>query len=176
MTDNTTVYAEAIVAMARAERALDTVADELLSLARSIDGNNDLREKLVDIHLPLGNRLAFVESTALQAAHPATRTALATIITAGLVSRIGEIAQAVAGIAATARNHELAEIRVAQPLDDARLDALRQALERAVGKSLDVKVVVDPSVLGGVHARIGDQVIDGSLARRLADVRSRLGS
>ena len=48
------------------------------------------------------------------------------------------------------------------------------ALARVVGGEVDLKVIVDPSVVGGVVVRIGDTVIDGSLARRLTEVRSQL--
>ena len=47
---------------------------------------------------------------------------------------------------------------------------------RATGRQVDVKVVVDPSVVGGVVARVGDEVFDGSVASRLEDAKQRLGS
>jgi F-type H+-transporting ATPase subunit b len=73
MEDRTSSYAEAIVALATAEGALDVVESELLTVARAIDTNDDLRDRLVDLQLPVNQRLKFVESTALAAAHPATR-------------------------------------------------------------------------------------------------------
>ena len=176
MSERTQAYAQAIVALANGEGALDSVEDELLQIAKAVDSNNDLREKLVDIHLPVAQRLAFVESDVLQAAHPATRAALAMIITANRAGDIDQIATEVSRHAAEARERELAEIYVAAPIDDRRREELREALERATGKKLDIKVFVDPTVVGGVRAKVGDTVIDGSLARRLSEVRTRLGS
>jgi F-type H+-transporting ATPase subunit delta len=174
MSDRTKAYAEAIVALATGEDALDAVEDELLQVARAIDGNNELREKLTDIHLPVGQRLAFVESDLLTAAHPATRSALAMIIASGRAGDLSAVAHEVARSAAEARDRELAEVYVAVPLDDDRKRALTEALERATGKKLEVKVHVDESVVGGVRAKIGDTVIDGSVASRLDDVRTRV--
>lgn len=173
MTPSTSAYAQAVVALARGEDALDTVEDELLTIARTVEGNDELRQRLTDAQLPVANRLAFVESAALQAAHPATRSALAMIIAADRGRELGDIAHAVATEAAAARNEELAEVYVAVPLDEPRKLALKQALERATGKQLDLKVYVDESVVGGVRAQIGDTVIDGSLARRLDDLKTR---
>ena len=51
---------------------------------------------------------------------------------------------------------------------------LAAALERATGKSVNLKVVVDPNVLGGLVATVGDEVIDGSVRTRLDQVKSRL--
>ncbi len=56
------------------------------------------------------------------------------------------------------------------------LERLRAALAHATGKDLELKVIVDPSVIGGVVARVGDVVIDGSVARRLASLREAMKS
>jgi F-type H+-transporting ATPase subunit delta len=175
MSERTQAYAQAIVALAAGEGVLDTVEDELLQIARAIEANRELRDRLVDIHLPVGNRLAVVESTAFQGAHPATRAALAMVIAANRVGDLDEIASDVSRRAAESRERELAEVYVATPLDDSRRESLRRALEAATGKRLDLKVFVDEDVVGGVRAKIGDTVIDGSLARRLDDVRTRIG-
>ncbi len=173
--ERTNGYAEAVVALATAEDALDAVESELLTVARAVDANEDLRRQLTDIHLPLGRRLTFVESEVLTAAHPATRAALATIIAADRARDLTAIAEEVSERAAARRDEELAEVYVAVPLDDERRRALKEALERATGRKLELKVYVDESVVGGVRAKIGDTVIDGSLANRLSDLRTRVG-
>jgi F-type H+-transporting ATPase subunit delta len=174
--DRTLRYAQAVVELATAEGALEAVEDELLAVARAVDGNEELRQQLTDIHLPVAQRLTFVESGALEAAHPATRSALAMLIAADRVGDISAIASEVARRSAAAREEELAEVHVAVPLDDARTAALKEALERATGLKLDMKVIVDDSLVGGVRARIGDTILDGSLLRRLTDLRARVGS
>jgi len=173
--ERTNGYAEAVVALATAEDALDAVESELLTVARAVDANESLRRQLTDIHLPLGRRLSFVESEVLTAAHPATRAALASIIAADRARDLTAIAEKVSERAAARRDEELAEVYVAVPLDDERRRALKEALERATGRKLELKVYVDESVVGGVRAKIGDTVIDGSLANRLSDLKTRVG-
>ncbi|MEX0836242.1 MAG: ATP synthase F1 subunit delta [Nitriliruptor sp.] len=174
-TDRTSAYAQAVVALATGEGALDAVEDELLTVARAIDASDELRRQLTDQHLPVGRRLTFAESSALQAAHPATRSALAMIIAADRVGELPAIADEVAKQAARRRDAEVAEVYVAVPLDEAQRASLKTALERATGKTLDLKVFVDQDVVGGVRAKIGDTVIDGTLAKRLDDLRGRVG-
>jgi F-type H+-transporting ATPase subunit delta len=176
MADRTSGYAEAVVALATAEDALDTVETELHTVARSIEASTELRDHLADLQVPVSQRLRFVESEVLTAAHPATRAALAMLIAADRVLDLEPIAQQVSETAAEARDRDLADVWVATELDDTQRDQLRRALEQATGKSLDLRVHVDPSVVGGVRAQIGDTVIDGSLARRLDDVKTRLGA
>lgn len=164
----------ALVALAEAEGALDTVEGELLTIATAVEGNRELADKLADPLVPVGSRLAFVESEALAAAHPATKAVLAAVIAGGHSNSLGQLAREVAQAAAESRSRELAEVFVAVPLDDARREQLRTALERATGKRLDLKVFIDPEVVGGVRAKIGDTVIDGSVAKRLDDASTRL--
>ena len=69
---------------------------------------------------------------------------------------------------------EVAEVRSAVPLDVAQQERLATALSRATGKQIEVKVIVDENVLGGIVARIGDTVIDGTIRRRLAQLKERI--
>jgi F-type H+-transporting ATPase subunit delta len=66
------------------------------------------------------------------------------------------------------------EVRTAIPLDDEQRRRLTEALERATGKKIELKVIVDPSVVGGIVARVGDTVIDGSIRHRLEQLREAL--
>lgn len=176
MPDRTSGYAQAVVALATAEDALDTVETELQTIARAIEASGELRDHLTDLQVPVAQRLRFVESDVLTTAHPATRAALAMLIASDRILDVEPIAQQVSASAAEARDRDLAEVWVATELDEAQRDRLRQALERATGKTLDLRVHVDESVVGGVRAQIGDTVIDGSLARRLDDVKTRIGA
>jgi F-type H+-transporting ATPase subunit delta len=61
-------------------------------------------------------------------------------------------------------------------LSAAQRTRIAEALSTATGRTVDVKVVVDPSVVAGVIARVGDEIFDGSVATRLVDAKQRLGS
>ena len=76
--------------------------------------------------------------------------------------------------ASSSKNLEVAEVRVAVPLSDDQQDRLKAALTNATGKQVNLKVIVDPSVLGGIVATVGDAVIDGSVRTALDHLKSRL--
>ena len=59
-------------------------------------------------------------------------------------------------------------------LDDEQQRRLTEALERATGKKIELKIIQDPSVIGGLVARVGDTVIDGTVRRRLEQLRESL--
>jgi len=166
-------YAQAIVAAARAEGVLDRVEDELFRFARTVEGNPELRERLVDPGLDPATRVSIVADL-LSRAHPATVAAAGFVVQAGRVRRLTEIADAVVAVAATDRQQVVAEVRSAIPLDDDQRARLGEALQRSSGRQVSLKVVVDPDVVGGLVVTMGDTVIDGSVARRFATLRSSL--
>ena len=76
--------------------------------------------------------------------------------------------------AASAKQLDVAEVRTAVPLTDDQEARLKAALENATGKTLNVKTVVDPTVVGGVVATVGDTVIDDTVRTRIDQLKSRL--
>lgn len=169
-------YARALFAAAEAEGALAKVEDELYGFARSVEQNPSLREALTDAALPAERRRAVVNDLLTERAHPLVSTLVGFVIEAGHARDLPKIIDELARVAAREREQELAEVRSAVPLSDQQRDKLAAALSRATGRSVEVKVVVDPSVVGGVVARVGDLVFDGSVSGRLEDAKSALGS
>jgi F-type H+-transporting ATPase subunit delta len=76
--------------------------------------------------------------------------------------------------AAESKDAAVAEVRSAVALTADQQDRLRAALANATGRNVDLKVNVDPSVLGGLVATVGDTIIDGSIRTRLDQLKSRL--
>jgi len=164
-------YAQAFVQVARAEDHLGAVEDDLFRLARTFEGSDELRMALTDPQLPVERRIAVIEELMGNKAI-ATSTALASmLVAAGQSSDLPAVIDRFVELAAAEREHEVAEVRSAIELDAKQVERLAEALGRATGKNVEIKVVVDPSVLGGVVARIGDTVIDGSVRHRLEQLK-----
>jgi len=167
-------YAEAIHTIAVAEGALDVVEAELASIAEVVAADPTVIQRLSDRQLPVEQRIRLIDGGVLGTAHPVTRAGIAMLIGAERIGHLRDVATALSERSATDVGRTYAEVQVARPLSDEQSAALQAALERAVGAELTMRVVVDPSVLGGVRARIGDTVIDGSVARRLTQLRTRI--
>jgi F-type H+-transporting ATPase subunit delta len=67
-----------------------------------------------------------------------------------------------------------AQITSAEPLAAAALDRVRRSLEQRTGKQVIVETAVDPDLIGGLVARVGDLVLDGSVRTQLSDLRAKL--
>jgi len=167
-------YATAVHAIAVAEGALEIVESELASIAEVVASDPAVIQRLADRQLPVEQRMRMLDGGVLATAHPATRAALAMLIGGERIGHLRDVATALSERSASDVGRTYAEVQVAEPLSDAQSTSLQAALEKAVGSKLTMRVVVDPSVIGGVRARIGDTVIDGSVARRLSQLRTRI--
>jgi F-type H+-transporting ATPase subunit delta len=167
-------YARALLAIAETEGVLDRVQNELYAFAKSVERQPELREALTDVSLPDERKRAVIDDLLESRAHPLTMALVGFLVDAGQARRIGAIAEELAREAARRSDRTLAEVRTAVPLSDAKQKLVAEALTRATGYPVELKVVVDPSVIGGVVARVGDHVFDGSVASRLEDAKQHL--
>jgi F-type H+-transporting ATPase subunit delta len=167
-------YAHAVFAIADAEGFTSDVEDELFRFARTFEGNNELRMALSDRSLPAERRMAVVEEL-MGAQALNVSTALASFIVGiGRASDFPAIVDRFVALAAERRSHEVAEVRTAVALSDEQVQRLAVALSRATGKQVEVKVVVDATVLGGLVAHVGDTVIDGTVRHRLDQLKESI--
>jgi F-type H+-transporting ATPase subunit delta len=77
-------------------------------------------------------------------------------------------------VVASQSGQTVATVHAAQPLPDAQVERLQNALSATYGTRIRINQVVDPAVLGGLRVQVGDDVIDGSIASRITDLRLQL--
>ncbi|MGH9137425.1 MAG: ATP synthase F1 subunit delta [Acidimicrobiales bacterium] len=164
-------YARAMFGIARAEGSVQLVGDELFRFARALDGSDELREALSDPHLAPGRRQQIVEDLLGGRALPTTVALVSMAVGAGRGRQLPEIIDSLVEMAAAESNRAVAEVRSAVELTDDQRARLTDAINRATGKRVEVKVVIDPTVLGGIVTTVGDTVIDGSVRTRLEQLK-----
>ena len=171
MTNRTDLYAEAMMSVIWAEGSANEVTDELFRLARVVESNDELRNTLEDRSLPAARRQQMVEDLLAGKANPVTTSLVSLIVANGRVRELSAIVDRVVALAASRTNRQIAEVRSAVELDDDQKRRLAEALKASTGLDVEVVVVVDPSVMGGIVTQIGDTVIDGSVRSRLTQLR-----
>ena len=173
MTQRTDAYAAALLEIAKAEGSLETVEDELVRIARTIEGNDQLRSVLTDQAVPVESLQGIVEDLFGGKASPISTALVSFVVGAGRGRDLPAIIDKLVEEAAEERKQAVAEVRSAIPLTEDQRTRLAQALNKATGKQVTVKVIVDESVMGGLVARIGDTVIDGSVRHRLEQLKEK---
>lgn len=166
-TERDKAYAAAIAAVARAEGELGKVQDELFSLSRTLGGSEELLTTLTDAQVPVARRQQIIEDLLAGKVSKSTAATVSMVVAAGRARDLTGIADELVALGAAEGGRDVAVVRSAIDLTDDQKTRLAAALQRAVGTPVDVRVVIDPSVLGGLVAQVGDTVIDGSVRRRL---------
>ncbi|HEX6659362.1 MAG TPA: ATP synthase F1 subunit delta [Ilumatobacter sp.] len=167
-------YARGMFEVARAEGTLDEVEDELFRFARQYESSDELRNALSDDQIPPGKRQAIVEDLLGGKATSTTVQLVSMVVGSGRTRELPAIIDRMVQRAAQSKDLALAEVRSAIPLTADQQDRLKAALANATGKTVELKVIVDPSVLGGLVATVGDKVIDDTVRSRLDQLKSRL--
>jgi F-type H+-transporting ATPase subunit delta len=167
-------YARGLFEVARAEGTLDEVEDELFRFARSYESSDELRQALSDDQIPPAKRQSIVEDLLGGKATPTTVQLISMVVGSGHGRDLPAIVDRMVQRAASSKDLEVAEVRAAVPLTDEQQVRLKAALANATGKNVNLKVVVDPTVLGGLVATVGDTVIDGTVRTHLDQLKSRL--
>jgi F-type H+-transporting ATPase subunit delta len=167
-------YARGLFEIARAEGTIDEVEDELFRFARSYESSDQLRNALTDEQIPASKRQAIVEDLLGNKVTPTTTQLISMVVGSGRARDLPAIVDKLVARASSAKNLELAEVRSAVPLTPDQETRLAAALANATGKEVNLKVVVDPTVLGGLVATVGDTVIDGTVRTRIEQLKSRL--
>lgn len=171
MDDPIVGYAAGILELARAEGRLERVEDELFRVAQAFGQSDELRSALTDPQMPADKKQGIIDELLGGRASSFTVGMVQFIVGQNRASELPAIATSLVEQAAESRDKAVAEVRTAVPLDDQTIERLAAALGRATGKNVEVKVVVDESVIGGIVARVDDTVIDGSIARRFDSLR-----
>ncbi len=168
-------YARALFGLAMEDRRVRETGEELDGLAELFAQSAPLREALLTPLHPAAERKAVLVSVVERAEMSATMKNFCAYLIdqrrlvdyPGIHEEFQRLADEEAGLMT-------AEIVAASPLDDRRKDRLRRALSERTGREIQLDIRIDPSLIGGAVAKVGDMVFDGSLRAQLESLRASL--
>jgi len=162
--------------LASAERAdkLGDVEDELFRFGQVVDGDNELAAALGDPTAEVGRRAELVNQLLADKVQPVTLR-LAQLALSGFGGRgFSASLSRLVELAAARRDRSVAYVTTAVPLTDEEEDRLAARLTEMYGRQVSAKIDVDPRIIGGMRVKVGSDLYDGTVARRLAEVRTAL--
>jgi len=164
-------YARAAYKLSHARGVTEDVLAELEAFAALFRDNDELRRVLVHPGIPVAEKYGVVAKIV---ADETARDFLRFLIerdrlalTPAVLAEFRDEYRKDAGIAA-------AQIKSAVPVPEDVKERLAAAIERMTGRRVELEAVVDESVIGGMSLRIGDHVIDATLATRLGEIRDAM--
>ncbi len=156
-----------------------SISDELFVLGTAVSSNPELELALGSKLGSTDGKISLVDSLLAGKASKQTVAIVGALLARPRGRRIGELLRYASGIVAEQAGYSIATVTVAAPLAAAQATRLEKALSTQFGNTVHggavrINQVVDPSILGGMRVQIGDDVIDGTIASRLTDLRLRL--
>ncbi|MBQ1071742.1 F0F1 ATP synthase subunit delta [Micromonospora sp. C31] len=165
---------EGLLASADSAGELGEVEDELFRFGQVVAGSSELSSALSDSAVPADRRATLVDQLLVGKARPITGYLVGVALAgfggrnlSGALSRLVELA-------AERRDRQVAYVTAAAPLSEEDERRLGASLSAIYGREVSVKQTVDPSVLGGVSVRVGSDLYDGTVLRRLNESRNAL--
>ena len=178
MTNRTaaTRYARALLDVALKEQAnLATIESQLSELALLFAENEGLRKALLNPAVPVQRkRAAVVEIVGKAGVLPIVGKTVALLAERDRLVILPEVAASFRDRLQDIRNVVRAEVTTTEPLSADRLAAIQRSLAAATGRTVELTQKVDPAILGGMVARVGGTVFDGSVTSHLQRIRQRL--
>lgn len=166
-------YAEAIFDIARRQNTVDRTLDDVREIAR-LFAHRKLAYLLREPKVPAQRKETAIRQALTSRVLPTSLNLALLVVQRELVEIMPNIASELEQLVLDYKNQAKAEVTTARPMDDAQLAKVKQALERRTGKTILISTKVQPDILGGVVARVGDQVIDGSIRTRLNMLQQQL--
>jgi F-type H+-transporting ATPase subunit delta len=163
-------YAQAVFQIATESGQLDGWSDDLRTVATALE-NKELAGILDSPQVPAAAKIETVKTVLGDAVDPLATNLLALLATRNLANLIPGIIETFEALVDHHNGIERAEVISAAPLDHDQEAAIKAVLVKLVNKDVRLSTGVDPNILGGLVARVGDRVIDGSLRTRLQGMR-----
>lgn len=169
-------FAERVLEMLPGTSDVDVVEDELFGLSRLVDSARALREALTNELVPIESRVALLGELLSGRAQAATLRLVSYVLRAGHVRNIAATLAWLAGLCAEERGRRIAEVHSAVELEEDERRRLAEALRVLTGRDVEIRVIEDPTVVGGVLVSVGDLIIDGTVRLRVERLRDALAA
>jgi len=168
-------YARAVLEIGTANGNLDKIGADLRSMALAMHDSAELVTALTNPAIRRADRRRVIDALLQRiAAEPATKNLVYLLLDGERLSSLEAISREVGAMIEAKSGRTVAEVTSAKPLDAAELTQLTAVLERLSGKQVSITKREDPELLGGVVAKLGDTVYDGSLRTQLRTLRDEL--
>jgi len=165
------VYAETLLRRAERSGAVEEIDESVVAFGETLDASPRLQRFLEAPHIGAAKKRELLRAVFADRLHPDVLEFLFLVVEKHREPILAGIREAWRELQDRRAERQSAVVVTATPIDSATLASVREALERAPGKTIALERDVDPSLLGGLSIRTGYTVIDGSLRSRIAGLR-----
>jgi len=171
-----TLARSAAFGVAEKDGSLDRVEDELFRFGRILDREPELSRLLSDQSVPGDKRIGLLHDVLGEKVAPVTALLLEQAVRTPRSRHLDVAAEELSELAAARRDRYVAHVRTPVRLTAEQEQRLADSLTRLYGRPISLQAELDPDLLGGLVVRVGGELIDGSVASRIAAARRALPS
>jgi F-type H+-transporting ATPase subunit delta len=168
-------YAKALLTMGKEDAHYKEYGEGLSGFAHLLEREPELRDALLNpIHSREDRRKLLLRMIELLQLPPMVANLLQLLLDKHRLNVVDGVAQAYQEMVDEVENVSRARVKAAIILDDATRDRLRRTLEKMTGRTVVMEVEEDPSIIGGIVAKVGDLVLDGSVRTQINSLKESL--
>ena len=168
------IYAESLLDVCEEMGNTDKIAGELEELSKLFQENPDLYSFYTSPQIARGEKQEVLKSVLADQISPITLNLLCVLLDKRRAGEFKHVVKQFERLVSERNNEVSGVIYLARPCSDKMMQAIEKKLSESTGKNLKLKVNVDPSLIGGIKVKIGDSVVDATIASQLKEMKGTI--
>jgi len=169
-------YAQAILDIGKAEKAVDLLETEFKTLKEAVISDLDLKKYLTDPSVDKTSKISMALKVLGEDASVSIRTTFVILVMADIIEEIEEIYNMFVGFVSDFKKQVYVEVVSAIELDGETISKIKEDVDRASGLEVRIRNTVDPDIIGGLVLKIGEKIVDLSVKNKIKDIKAKLKS
>ena len=169
-------YAQAILDIGKAEKAVDLLETEFKTLKETVVSDLDLKKYLTDPSVEKAQKVNMALKVLGESASVSIRTVFVMLIMADIIEEIEEIYNIFVGFVSDFKKQVYVEVISSIELDNETISKIKVDVDEASGLDVRIRNTVDPDIIGGLVLKIGEKIVDLSVKSKIEDIRAKLKS
>jgi len=167
-------YAQAILDIGKAEKAVDLLETEFKTLKEAVISDLDLKKYLTDPSVEKTQKINMALKVLGESASVSIRTVFVILIMADIIEEIEEIYNIFTGFVSDFKKQVYVEVVSSIELDSGTISKIKEDVDNASGLDVRIRNTVDPDIIGGLVLKIGEKIVDLSIKNKIEDIRAKL--
>jgi F-type H+-transporting ATPase subunit delta len=169
-------FSKGIVEIISSSKDAERVENEILQVFNALSKSSEALDVFRNFGIPIEKKIEAVNALLDKRVLPMTLDLITLSISQGYGDNLSDIESSVANYIAEKRGASVAKVVTAVELDAKTQNSLKAALKKKIGTDVDLKIDIDPDVMGGLSVSVGERTFDGLISSKISEIKTVLES
>ena len=169
-------FSKGIVEIISSSKDAERVENEILQVFNALSKSSEALDVFRNFGIPIEKKIEAVNALLGKRVLPMTLDLITLSISQGYGDNLSDIESSVANYIAEKRGASVAKVVTAVELDAKTQNSLKAALKKKIGTDVDLKIDIDPDVMGGLSVSVGERTFDGLISSKISEIKTVLES